>query len=77
LALIAFVLPRLAQASQDIIKSPLTFARLAHSNSTRHRRVKSDIIFRIRESVTKFVQTKIPDMAGKISNKMAVFPGLY
>jgi IS4 transposase len=38
-ALIAFVLLRLAQASQDIIESPLTFARLVRSNLTHRRRV--------------------------------------
>ena len=38
-ALIAFVLLRLAQASQDIIESPLTFARLVRSNLTHHRRI--------------------------------------
>jgi hypothetical protein len=38
-ALIAFVLLRLAQASQDIIESPLTFTRLVRSNLTHHRRV--------------------------------------
>lgn len=38
-ALIAFVLLRLAQASQTIIESPLTFTRLARSNLTQSRRI--------------------------------------
>jgi hypothetical protein len=38
-ALIAFVLLRLAQASQTIIESPLTFARLVRSNLTQRRRI--------------------------------------
>ena len=38
-ALIAFVLLRLAYASQTIIKSPLTFARLVRSNLTQRRRI--------------------------------------
>jgi hypothetical protein len=38
-ALIAFVLLRRAQASQTIIESPLTFARLVRSNLTHHRRI--------------------------------------
>jgi hypothetical protein len=38
-ALIAFVLLRLAYASQDFIKSQLTFARLVRSNLTHRRRI--------------------------------------
>ena len=38
-ALIAFVLLRLAQATQDAIKSPLTFARLVRTNLMHRRRI--------------------------------------
>ena len=38
-ALIAFVLLRLAQATQDAIKSPLTFARLVRANLMHRRRI--------------------------------------
>ena len=38
-ALIAFVLLRLAQATQDTIKSPLTFARLVRTNLMLRRRI--------------------------------------
>ena len=38
-ALIAFVLLRLAQATQDAIKSPLAFARLIRTNLMHRRRI--------------------------------------
>ena len=38
-ALIAFVLLRLAQATQDAIKSPLAFARLVRTNLMHRRRI--------------------------------------
>lgn len=38
-ALIAYLLLRLAQATQDIIKSPLTFARLVRANLMHRRRI--------------------------------------
>jgi hypothetical protein len=38
-ALIAFVLLRLAQATQDAIKSPLTFARIVRANLMHRRRI--------------------------------------
>jgi hypothetical protein len=39
IALIAYLLLRLAQATQDVIKSPLTFARLVRANLMHRRRI--------------------------------------
>ena len=39
MALIAFVLLRLAQATQDAIKSPLAFARIVRTNLMHRRRI--------------------------------------
>jgi IS4 transposase len=38
-ALIAFLLLRLAQAAQSAVKSPLAFARLVHANPMQRRRI--------------------------------------